>query len=712
MIIPPDTSDEIERIAELRRYDLLDTPSETEFDDITKLAAYICQTPIAIITLVDSDRQWFKSKIGLDAEQTSRSVSFCGHAIHQREVFEITNAIEDERFHDNPLVIGDPNIRFYAGAPLVTFDDHALGTLCVIDNAPRHLTEDQRDALTRLSRQVIRQCELRLASRQLKEHSEARFRNLFEFAPDALLMTDINGRIAMVNQQTETIFGWRRGELIGLSINQLVLNYQHIVQWESRLKDFSHGNFHIPNERNQGLMALNKNGIQFPVDISWGPIEMNASTMVLVAVRDISATKKNESLLQRQRQLAQLRADIGAIFMNQKNLNALIQECAETVVQHLNAASAHIWLIDEREGKLMLSTNVGISLSAHNTFEQVPADMLQKWGEMLSSQKTQLTNDLINDLIQGDRDWIRNQYLLGFAGFPLLVGDHLLGGMTIYARHPFSNEILVDLNTVAASISSNVARLIAEEKLRVLNVNLEQKIVLRTQEIKQANVELSEFAHVVSHDLKAPLRGIASLAGWLATDYADKFDEDGRKLITLITARVNRLDNLINGILAYSRAGRSREDRLEVDLDLIARNVVELLAPPPHIRFIFDAKLPTVLFEPTKAQQVFQNLFSNAIKFMDKPEGIIRIRCDAEDNHWHICITDNGPGIEAKYFERIFQLFQTLIPRDQVESTGVGLALVKKIIEQVGGRIWVESIPGEGAAFHFVLPQIISHYQI
>jgi signal transduction histidine kinase len=209
----------------------------------------------------------------------------------------------------------------------------------------------------------------------------------------------------------------------------------------------------------------------------------------------------------------------------------------------------------------------------------------------------------------------------------------------------------------------------------------------------------------VSHDLKAPLRGIGSLASWLVTDYADKLDDAGRENLALLTSRVTRLNALIDGILAYSRAGRSREERCPVDLDHVGRNVAEMLAPPAHIGIEFETPLPCVLAEPTKMQQVFQNLLSNAIKFMDKPAGRIRVRCDADDGQWHFQVADNGPGIEEKYFDRIFQLFQTLAPRDEVEGTGVGLALVKKIIEHEGGRVWVTSKPGGGSTFHFTLPR-------
>ena len=152
---------EAERLAALRRYEILDTDPEQALDEVVQLAATICGTPIALISLVDSSRQWFKARVGLTVMETSRDFSFCAHAIHGDDLFVIKDAQQDHRFVRNPLVVGDPHIRFYAGAPLTTPDGLKLGTLCVIDSRPRELDRVQRDALTALARQAMIQLELR-----------------------------------------------------------------------------------------------------------------------------------------------------------------------------------------------------------------------------------------------------------------------------------------------------------------------------------------------------------------------------------------------------------------------------------------------------------------------------------------------------------------------------------------------------------------------
>lgn len=223
-------------------------------------------------------------------------------------------------------------------------------------------------------------------------------------------------------------------------------------------------------------------------------------------------------------------------------------------------------------------------------------------------------------------------------------------------------------------------------------------------ELKSANEELKNFAYVVSHDLKAPLRAIGSLADWLTVDQADRLDDEGKEHLRLLVSRVRRMDGLIEGILDYSRVGRIKEQAVPVDLDRMVHEVIDSLAPPAHVAVTVQGPLPTIVIEKTRIQQVFQNLLSNAIKYLDKPEGRIEVRCTPQRDAWQFSVADNGPGIEPRHHERVFQLFQTLAPRDRVESTGVGLALVKKIVEMYGGHVWIESTPGAGSTFHFTLP--------
>ena len=206
----PIPKNEAERLAALRRYDILDTPAEETFDDFTRLASQICAAPVALISLIDADRQWFKSKAGLDLSETPRDVAFCAHSIQGGTLFEVPNALKDERFRTNPLVVGDPNIRFYAGAPLTTPDGFKIGALCVIDRVPRKLSPEQRDAMEILGRQVVAQMELRRLNQQLERAVKERtaelqqqqefLHELMENLVEGVVACDAEGKLTIFNK--------------------------------------------------------------------------------------------------------------------------------------------------------------------------------------------------------------------------------------------------------------------------------------------------------------------------------------------------------------------------------------------------------------------------------------------------------------------------------------------------------------------------------
>ncbi len=290
--------------------------------------------------------------------------------------------------------------------------------------------------------------------------------------------------------------------------------------------------------------------------------------------------------------------------------------------------------------------------------------------------------------------------------------DEAVVGIVGLARpgQPFGDEtvtrlqpLLITCANLLRAMETDRQRQQAEARIRQLNAELEQRVETRTADLKATNQELAEFAYVVTHDLKAPLRGIHQLAEWLAHDHAAQLDAGGLRLLALLRQRVLHLQRLIDGLLACARVGRSPEpERAVPTLDLV-RQVVAVIAPPAHITFQIAPDLPTIEGNPDRLHQIFQNVIDNAVKYLDKPRGRIAVGASRERGAWAFRISDNGPGIPERYREKVFQIFQRLHQTGDIPGTGLGLTLVKRIVEARGGRIWIES-EGIGTIVCFTWP--------
>ena len=238
-----------------------------------------------------------------------------------------------------------------------------------------------------------------------------------------------------------------------------------------------------------------------------------------------------------------------------------------------------------------------------------------------------------------------------------------------------------------------------QRTIRLKNTQLKNRL----KELEDTHEELRNFSYIVSHDLKAPLRGIGSVAEWLSSDYKDKLDETGKEYLTLLTGRTNRLHHLIEGILEYSRIGKRNLEKTTVSSLKIVQGSVDLLLQQQNIDVTIDQNLPEVKFNEIQLTQIFQNIIGNSIKFIDKPSGKISVGFTELEKYFEFYVKDNGPGIRIEHHNKVFKIFQKLHARDDVESTGIGLSIVKKIVELSGGKIWIDSTIQEGACFKFTI---------
>jgi len=306
MTTAPMAGAEQARVAELRRYGILDTLPEQVFDDLTRLAAYVARTPIALVSLVDTDRQWFKARVGLGATETPRDISFCGHAVAGGEMLIVPDTSLDQRFADNPLVVGDPHIRFYAGSPLIAPSGHALGTLCVIDRVPRELDGQQIEMLEALGRQVMSQLDLRLKTAQQEElqqqlryrtaeliEGEGRMYAILDNMVDGVITIDDAGSIESLNTAAARIFGYDATELLGKNVAVLMPD-PHRGEHDGYLERYQRtGHATILGTRRE-VTGLRKSGEAFPMDLSVGEVQIGGRMAYTGVIRDITERKAIE----------------------------------------------------------------------------------------------------------------------------------------------------------------------------------------------------------------------------------------------------------------------------------------------------------------------------------------------------------------------------------------------------------------------------------
>lgn len=231
------------------------------------------------------------------------------------------------------------------------------------------------------------------------------------------------------------------------------------------------------------------------------------------------------------------------------------------------------------------------------------------------------------------------------------------------------------------------------------------ELVRYSEQLQKQNEELNQFSYVVSHDLKAPLRAIFKLSEWIEEDLGNAIPPDSKKNMQILRGRVFRLEALINGLLEYSKIGRINVPTERLDVQAMLKETIDLLNPPSHISISIENRMPVFNTKKFLLQQVFINLISNAIKYNDKAEGRVAIRVNETERFYRFVVEDNGMGIDRAYHEKVFEIFQTLQSRDKVEGTGVGLAIIKKSVEDMGGEIRVESEEMKGARFIFTWPK-------
>ena len=309
--------------------------------------------------------------------------------------------------------------------------------------------------------------------------------------------------------------------------------------------------------------------------------------------------------------------------------------------------------------------------------------------------------EIINDTSKDKRYIVDDKVRFSEIAVPIIANNEIIG--VIDSEHSqkyfFNTDHLKTLQTIAGLAATQLKNaVILREKDKAAK---EKEILLKN--LKKSNNELKDFAHIVSHDLKSPLRSINALLNWMQEDYGHLIDTSERNHIELLLKKVDKMDDLIQGILQYASVDKIDNTEKKIDLNVLVRDGLDTVYHPSNITISIQENLPIINGDDFRLKQLFQNLLSNAIKYCNQIKGDVALNYISKDNFWQFEITDNGMGIDAKYYKKIFQIFQVL--EDSENSTGVGLSIVKKIVEFYGGKIWVTSKLKKGTTFYFTLPK-------
>ena len=486
------------------------------------------------------------------------------------------------------------------------------------------------------------------------QESKEKYQNVVENLSEGLVLTDMEEQIIFVNPRFAEISGYAQEEMIGKRMTELFVGKEN-----SDL--FTDGEEQDEDGLSESYVShlVRKDGSQRWASVMSSPYKISSGDVIgsISAVADITEQRRVEEAMKEND--GKIRAIIDS------SLDAVLVIDQKGKVNEWNKRAEEIfgWKREEVKGVTLSETIIPYHLrDAHEAGMK----------KFLSTGDGPVLNQRI-EIFGMDRN--DREFPIELTICPIKMED----------KYFFS-----------AFIRDITERKEAEEK--------REKIL---KKLASANAELKDFAYVVSHDLKAPLRAISSLAAWIEEDYEENFDENGKEQLRLLRGRVSRMGELISGILDYSRVGRTNTGIKEVDLQKTVNQILDMLSPPPQFTITVQQPLPLVLYNEVSIQQVFQNLLSNAIKYNDKERGMVELGYDqSDDEFFKFWVKDNGPGIAEKYHKKIFKIFQTLRPRDEREATGVGLSIVKKIIQLFGGEIWVESEIDKGSTFYFTVPKV------
>jgi PAS domain S-box-containing protein len=549
-------------------------------------------------------------------------------------------------------------------------------------------------------KQLNEQLELRIQERTLAlSRSEETFEKAFRATPDAVWIEDTMSRkVIDINDEFLHMTGYRADEIINSSLTDLDI---WVGTGNTRLFECMAGGGSV---REFDTRLRMKGALIRDVVINGETVTIGGRKCFLFVGRDITEWKRAEEYASKNEE--RLRALVGLLQMNTNSVQQFLERGLDAAIALTESSVGYIYHYNEETQRFTLnnwSKEAMKESDLHLQQREYTLDNSGVWGEAVRQRKPIAINDFTdaNPLLEGYPDG--QSRFIRFLTVPLSVGNSIVAVVGVAnKKQDYTRTEVMQLQLLMNSVWGKVELIAAEQQREHLLVELERK----NQELLRSNKDLDDFAHIASHDLQEPLRMVSSYSQLLSRRYGSQLDADARDFIGFAVDGAARMQELIKSLLSYSRVGREVTVPEPVDCNTVVEDVRQNLkiAIEESGAKITSDPLPEIQTHRIQLLQLMQNLVGNAIKFRGKDPPLIRICAEAEGEYWHISVQDNGIGIAPEYFDRIFVVFQRLHHREQYAGTGIGLAVCRKIVERLGGRIWVASEVGAGSTFHFTIP--------
>ena len=655
MISAPIPENDVERVATLHSYGILDTPPEQGYEDVTAFATYICATPYSTITFVDKERQWFKSEAGFGTNETGRSDGFCACAILRPETLIVEDTLLDSRFSHNPFVLDGPKIRFYAGAPIVAPNGHILGTVCVFDDKPRQLSSMQIGALESLARQVqglleqrkaISRLEAALSTSREAERRLGELAAIVDSSDDVILSKDLNGIITSWNAAAVKIFGYSAEQIVGTSVLKLIP--ESLKSEETTILENIRAGRRIEHFETQ---RITKNGEILDVSLTISPIRNSRGEVIGASkiLRDVSARKRME---ERQQTISKRLAEAAAIVESSED--AILSKDLNGIITSWNLGASKVF--------------------GYSAEEMIGASILKLIPEELHSDET----IIIGKIRAGERVEHFETVRLTKSGRRLSVSLTVSPVKDDHGKVIGASKILRDIS----------GRKRIEESL------------LQSEKIAAAG----RMASTIAHEVNNPLEAITNLLYLLRPLITDT---DGLEYLATAESEIARVSHIAKQTLGFYREHAAAS---LISVSELVKRAIMIYQPRCSANGITTERsfssTEKVVLRQGEMMQVVSNLIANSMYAMPSG-GTLSISVEDADTKQKgviVTIQDTGVGIAAEDIPRVFDAFFTT--RSTI-GTGIGLFVAKQFVEGHGGRIELESKQGvkeHGTTVRIYLP--------